>query len=719
MKRIQTKFAAPWIMVFIVLVSLIYLYHNSDLRYAMISSSDQADVKYMEYTIKNTCEFGWFFENPRTDGGAGELYEHSMGDFIQYVIVCILGIFTTNFDLIYNIFYLLTYFLCAMAMYLTSRLLKMTPGVSAMTGLLFTFLPWHQMRMHHLMSSAFYATVPLALLVSVWIAEGETKGVKQWKLGRIALNQKFVLICVLTLVSSLSDVIWSAFNCYILFIAIVIALFRDRDVGKLKSNLIILVLEIVGTLMMYVPAFFHYWRFGANASATAFTRHPSQAEVFGLKLICLFLPRSDHRFELLADINEIYRNYVGANENVYVSLGVIGCIGFVLLLLLLFSDKSEKRGRTLALLNIGLFMVATVGGVGAIVAYFVPQIRTYNRMSIYIAGLSILYLGFLFDKIWLTARYNRKKWVLLAGGLLLLLDIYDCTVVYEKQDQKEIISETDSTRDFVKTIESSMENGSKIYQVPYTSLPEAGYYDMLDGYLYSDNLIWSFGSRKGTDTDIWQKELMKLDSEEFCEQIAIEGYRGLYIDLTCLNTSDVYGGNTFLEEISGIVGTEPIYSADGTLCYYDLNQWSDEYLAKKSQGEIDKLKIPTVEYTEGFSDENVDMDERKFRWCDGKGKMIINNRSSVKRTFEISFYADSYADFDNEMSIFVNGEEKKYVISNDHNKNSQNSITFMITLPAGKNEVYLKSSLEPLENIKGFMKQTFFIKDFKITPKEK
>lgn len=61
------------IMLGLIGVILFGLYHDADIRYALISSKDEADIKYAEYTIKNTCEFGWYFENARTNGGAGRI----------------------------------------------------------------------------------------------------------------------------------------------------------------------------------------------------------------------------------------------------------------------------------------------------------------------------------------------------------------------------------------------------------------------------------------------------------------------------------------------------------------------------------------------------------------------------------------------------------------------------------------------------------------------
>ena len=265
------------IMLGLIGVILFGLYHDADIRYALISSKDEADIKYAEYTIKNTCEFGWYFENARTNGGAGELYDHSMGDFIQFSIVRLLGCFTDNVDLIYNIMYFATYFLCAVSMYIVARLLQMSRTTSAVMGMLFTFLPWHQLRLHHLFSSVFYVIVPIAVLISIWIADGQVWGEKTVTLGKISINKKYTWICILVIFTSITDVMWSAFNCYVLAIAIFISAFRDQTAKSVFRNIKLLLLEILGTIAMYSPVLIHYIRTGVNTKAAAYTRSADQA----------------------------------------------------------------------------------------------------------------------------------------------------------------------------------------------------------------------------------------------------------------------------------------------------------------------------------------------------------------------------------------------------------------------------------------------------------
>lgn len=108
---------------------------------------------------------------------------------------------------------------------------------------------------------------------------------------------------------------------------------------------------------------------------------------------------------------------------------------------------------------------------------------------------------------------------------------------------------------------------------------------------------------------------------------AIEGSaRKIYqIPYVSLPEAGYYDSSTFIEYMNQILREEAIYSVDQNICFCDLSAWADNYLNGTSQEEMANNRIPTREYTSGFSDEYVDGDGKKFRWCDGNGVITINN----------------------------------------------------------------------------------------------
>src|SRR5207302_515103 len=124
------------------------------------------------------------------------------------------------------------------------------------------------------------------------------------------------------------------------------------------------------------------------------------------------------------------------NENDYASLGILGSIGFLLLVGGLFSRKrvAPNMGRIvdpsypgvregLGALNAAALLLGTTGGLGSLFSLLVgPWIRGYNRISIYIAFFAFFALALALEGL---VRRCPASWKLklvvhaLLGGLLL------------------------------------------------------------------------------------------------------------------------------------------------------------------------------------------------------------------------------------------------------------------------------------------------------------
>src|SRR5690606_17161453 len=131
--------------------------------------------------------------------------------------------------------------------------------------------------------------------------------------------------------------------------------------------------------------------------------------------------------------------------------------------------------NSLVLLNISAVLLATIGGFGSIFALLIsPQIRAYNRISVYIAFISLFALAVLIDL--LIKKYNKSKlhYTAMVGVICILiiigiLDQTDRSLIPNYQLLKE---EYLNDREFVGNIESSVPESSIIYQLPYVPFPE-------------------------------------------------------------------------------------------------------------------------------------------------------------------------------------------------------------------------------------------------------
>lgn len=713
-KTIRTQSA----IIVLTAVILVLLYSEANIKYPL-ANPDKCDWSYFQYTIKTTLESGWFWDyNPRIGEGGSSVKSHSMGDFMQYGIVKLIGIFTDNFNLVANLFFFITFFLNAMVMGYVCIKINMTIRTSVIIAILFTFAPYHQMRIWHLMSTMLYLAVPLIIFVGLHIAEGDFLGGKKICLFKKEFDVKYLLFCIIVFITSLTDVIYSAFNCYVLAISILIMLVnRHYNKKQIIMATGLLGIEVVGTLLMYLPIVIDLVAGNFDGAVTYSARKPYEAQAYGLKIINLLLPRPDHRIQALGRIARESINNMGENENAYTSLGVIASLGFIFLLIEVFRKCNSNRYiRNLALMNIGMVLVATIGGVGAIVAYVIPAVRTYNRVSIYICAICLLFVGICLDKIAESVAFHRKS---LEGFVYLSLvavficfGILDQTVNYTQSDQKEIIASCDDKQTFIKGIETRMSSGSKIYQLPYTSFPEAAYAH-INGYLYSDKLNWSFGNIRNSSGDIWQKSISNLEMQSFLEQIVIEGYTGLYIDLSLWDMWDTSERDKYevVRELINILGEEPEYNSFQNICFWNISQYANNYFKANTEQQIDKAKLVTIYYDKGFS--YVFRDEKGLNtsWSDGTGEIILNNRSKYNKQVKISFFANAYASEPSDFEVNINNSHYKCMLSSDL---EDVFIELECILTPGENKLKFYTSLEAKGNPEGIIDITFNVKDLHV-----
>ncbi len=65
--------------------------------------------------------------------------------------------------------------------------------------------------------------------------------------------------------------------------------------------------------------------------------------------------------------------------------------------------------------------------------------------------------------------------------------------------------------------------------------PEGFGYSLLKGYLYSENLRWSYTAIDFRTSSNWQKEVITLDPNKFIYELKKAGFRGVYLDKGVIN----------------------------------------------------------------------------------------------------------------------------------------------------------------------------------------
>jgi phosphoglycerol transferase len=489
--------------------------------------------------IKSIIDTGSYLENPLLGApGKLEYYDFPRTDHIQVLIVRFLSLFTSDFALLVNIFFVVTFPLTAAIAFLVLRHFRISFLSALILSLLYSMLPYHFGRgqVHFFLN--FYSFVPLGVAMALWIARSDPFVTKNAK-GKLRPTKIAIAATLFSLLIASAGTYYTFFSCFAVLVAGLYAFFRSKNYSQLITAALIVLLMICFALLNLVPILRYWQREGKNPVVS--TRLVVEAETHGLNLTGLLLPGTGHRFQPL---NRMMRKYPQAlmGENRMAYLGIVGVAGFVMLLKWLFfptfTNKDELK-QGLSILNGAFLLLGLSGGIGLLFAFVVfSQFRAYNRVSIFLGFISLFAVALILDQ--LRARLSRSSNVniitITLALAILAFGLWDQTIPAYAVLKPKQIADFRSDAAFVKQIESILPAGSTIFQLPYHPFPESEAqhrmkdYDHFRGYLHSSRLRWSYGTIKGRKWDIWQRHIQKLALPEFLKTLRQAGFRGLYFD---------------------------------------------------------------------------------------------------------------------------------------------------------------------------------------------
>jgi phosphoglycerol transferase len=422
--------------------------------------------------------------------------------------------------------------------------------------------------------------------------------------------------------------------------------------APLLTSLALILIIFVIILFNQFPTILYQHQNGVNIEASV--RLPSETELYGLKLIQLLLPISGHRIPEFAEIARYYDSTAPlVNENSIASLGIIGSLGFLLLIGFIFIRNCHMASRwdndlsilnELSVLNLSAVLFATIGGFSSLTAYFaLAQFRCVNRISIFIAFFSIFailislnYISKNYISVFMSfSKLNTLIWVI--AGLLLLIGIFDQTSDSFVPPYDSIKKEYSSDEQFVYNIASILPENSMIFQLPYAPFPGspaiyrmADYSHLLRGYLHSKDLRWSYASMKGRSGEIWQSFVAGMSAGEMIRTLSLFGFSGIYLD--SYGYED--GGAKLMSNITQILGVTPIISDNKRLYFFDMTGYNQQMMINFSEN-----KKIYVEFGSGWHDIE-DWSGVPTRWM--QADATINAFSPENRTIVLRFSALSF-----------------------------------------------------------------------------
>jgi phosphoglycerol transferase len=522
--------------------------------------------------VKGLVEQGWFLQNPRLGAPFGfELYDFPYPHAFHFVLLRLLLLAAPDAVVGVNVYWLLGFPLIAVSAYLVLTRLGFPRLEALVAAELYAFLPGHLARGEsHLFLSAYFLVPPaigVALALERW--PGPPAG------GGLPFSRRAVafalILCVLL---GSAGAYYAFFSCFFFGVAGCLASLRTRRLLPLLAALVLVLGVGASVLVNLAPSLRHWSENGRNPEVAV--RGAGQAEVYGLKLAQLLLPVRQHRLDALASLRERYRAAPLVNENDFATLGGVMGAGFLGLLLLVLAGRRPSDDPLLdgaARLNLAGTLLGTIGGFGSLVAlFFLPQIRCYNRVSVFLAFFSLI--GLL-----VATRPLRRRLVASAGGRalsaaalagVLALGLLDQVSPAFRPHHGALRAQFESDRRFVEDIERSLPAEASVFQLPYCPYPEGGCtqgsYTHLRAYLHSRALRWSFPAMRGRTGASWQVAVSERPPAEMVRALSEAGFAGIWIDRRGYPDA----ARSLESALTRLSGRAPRESRDGHLLFFPL-----------------------------------------------------------------------------------------------------------------------------------------------------
>ena len=551
-------------------------------------ASPGGDGTFGVAVIKGILEHGWYLSNPDLGAPFGQhLYDYPVfsGDSLYLLIVKAIGIPFGNPAEVDNFFFALCFPLIALSAYAGLRAVGISIGASVVCAVLFTLLPYHFFDGEGHIFQGAYFTVPLGCWLVIAVLCGKAlfgRSAKRHGVGRYLTwrSGATVLACV---IMGSSDNYYAAFTAALVLLAAAFTFLANRSFRALATGGMVAALVLATVALNGLPTLIYRSQHGGNPAVGQ--RQPKESDMFALSLADLVLPIADNRIEPLARLARKYQATATApiGEGHSASLGVIGTLGLVGLAIA-FTARALRADRlrfadpryAYAALGAGLaFLIGTVGGLGAIFAYVVsPQLRAWNRISVFIAFFALMGAGLLLDELRrrIGSGTPSRRWGFAAClAAVLAVGVLDQTGSTMAPRYRREAAEYLVDARFVAAIQRQLPAGASVFQLPYVPFPEnppvhrMEDYAELIGYLHSTRLRWSYGQLKGPPSR-WEVAVVRRPLAPMLDEVSAAGFKGIYLD----TFGYAHRGAALIPGLSRALGVRPLVSADGRLYFFDM-----------------------------------------------------------------------------------------------------------------------------------------------------
>ena len=701
MAKIKLNNAKEIILVFLITLVLTFFILKIGKINFKIPMKYSGDGLLLGYNVKTIQESGWWFKNPRVGAPfGGTVYDFPFYfDTLNLIVFKTLLFIFNDWGKSINAFYILLFPLTAATSYFTMRKFKVTILLSTLGSLNYTFLQYRFLRgTAHFFLSAYYL-LPLTVLLFYWLYEDNDFFIINKNFFK---SKKNLFSIILLILLSMSGIYYTFFLCFFMFLISIITLQKNNIIIKFRQLISSYLIIFSTILILYIPGLFYNMSNGINTERPM--RAAFESEIYGLRLSRLFL--SQHLFsskwKILERISKeavSYSEYIKNSEGTEY-LGLIGMIGFLFLIIVIIKNSQSKNKpiQFLSQLTIGATLLGITSGFGLLFSIFISsQIRAYNRITVYIAYFCILAVC-----IYLSSLTQKKKSIFLNIAIIFIFLFATWEQIPQnidyKASRKAYEKEYNSDEKITAYIEKTLGDNAMVFQLPYFKFPEAGNignlhdYDLFRGYLHSKTLKWSYGGYKGRDSDLWNREISSLPMIQMLEKISIAGFKGLYIDKRAYTEKEY---KELESQLKTIIRSEPYFSDDGNIVFFNLLKYNDFIKTKYSTEEF-KVKKDILLYTNIIYDGlyyEEKLKDLEWHWSTNKVTILIVNNMNSKVNYKLKTKLKTGYPENSLVTIEYNGKTRKYLVNN-----IGTDIEINENFPNGKNIIKITTNAKQIES---------------------
>jgi hypothetical protein len=465
-----------------------------------------AEGNYLPFAWKSTPSLG-------APGAAN----HNLNPMPDEALVGFLGMLVSLFGLFpgFNLGVLLGHLTTVAIFYAVARSENCSMVWSSVAALAFGLAPYLFAESPHHINCQYVWHIPLFLVVWKWVAT--EPGIEMG-------SRRFWQAIGIGFLTGLQNPYYTFIFCQFVLLGAGVVAWRSRSRTPLLAAGAIVGAAAFAFLLSNLDTLTYRMLHGTGGQPVVAQREYRWMDIYGFKLVDMFIPSITHHSETLAKFGLAHRQASVLNdEEGCAYLGIVGIVSLLFLVgvtvrTLLDGKNSAVPMAAWQVLWIVLFF--NTGGLNSTLAAFTgfTLFRTACRYSVVVLAIALLYVA---QRLSAWQRDATRRMpsdslqiglITAAAGLSLLI-LWDQVPRSPTAQQQAIIArQVVADREFVGRMEENLPAKAMVFQLPVmdgSPLPGVPSSDHYRPYLYSHGLRFTIGAAKGSESEVWQHAVQK------------------------------------------------------------------------------------------------------------------------------------------------------------------------------------------------------------------